>query len=134
MPYVIAQMFPLSIVTLKPMLLHSCPLLFASGIHFLKLSETPLHSANLNPTLTKKIKETTAPSCTMLEVDNIKLITLVCDYRVALLNYDLHRRNSNPSPYVLAVPLKPYRIILPSAQYINQCVIVTSTIYPVHLP
>jgi len=49
------------------------------------------------------------------------------------LNYDLHRRNIIHSPHVLAVPLKPYRIVSPSVQYINQCVIVTSTIYLVHL-
>ena len=74
--YVIAQMFQLSLVTLNPMLLHSCPLLFTSGIHFLKISETPLHSANLNPKLTQNQRN---HSCTMLEVDNIKLITLVSD-------------------------------------------------------
>ena len=49
MPYVIAHMFQLSIVILNHLLLHSCPLLFASENHFLKKSETHLHSANLNP-------------------------------------------------------------------------------------
>ena len=34
------------------------------------------------------------------------------------LNYDLHRRNIiPPTPYVLVVPLKPYRTISPSVQY-----------------
>ena len=57
------------------MLLHSCPLLF-----YLNISETPLHSANLNSNLTQNQRNHS--SCTMLEM------RLGC----SSLNYDLHRK------------------------------------------
>ena len=128
MPYVIAQMFPLSIVTLKPMLLHSCPLLFASGIHFLKISETRSEFKSKLYTKSKKPQLLYNVGSRQHQVNHARL-----RLGFSSLNYDLHRRNIIPSPHVLAVPFKSYRIILPSVQYINQCVIVIFTIYLVYL-